>query len=224
MTSYPTVSCGPWRVWKRKWLHVKELRGRERQELWCPVAKWGDALLRQEVVSQRRGLKGMPLFLSKRVTEGPEWRTYTQKNHMTHRNHVSRAPAANQSNQYKDQGCCPSPAGQSIVQLTPSSQDPPPHPTPLAGKKEWKNKTYLLQTTDSEGHDLAREGREKRWEWVSNWTRQNFLIMRNDSKAVGLSQDVTEGQEREVVIGRERESFKSCTSMNIENSLYLIQS
>lgn len=222
MTSYPTVSCGPCRVWKRKWLHVKELRDRERQELWCPVAKWGDALLRQEVVSQWHGLKGMPLFLSKRVTEGPEWRTYTQKNHVTHRNHVSRAPAANQSTQYKDQGCCPSPAGQSTTySLFPRPSSSPNTP----GRKEGVKKQNISPPDHRFWRSRSSQrGKEKEMRVRFNWTRQNFLIMRNDSKAVGSSQDVTEGQEREVVIGRERASFKSCTSLNIENSLYLIQS
>lgn len=101
---YPAISCGPWSTWKITWLHVKELR--QRQELWCPIAKWGEAILRQEVVSQWYDLKRMPLFLSKRVIEGPQccW-THTQKNQATQRNHISRAPAANQSNQWKDQDC-----------------------------------------------------------------------------------------------------------------------
>lgn len=60
---YPAISCGPWSTWKITWLHVKDLR--ERQELWCPIAKWGEVILRQEVVSQWHDLKRMPLFLSK---------------------------------------------------------------------------------------------------------------------------------------------------------------
>lgn len=222
MTSYPTVSCGPCRV-----------NGRENDSMW---RSWG--IGRGRNCGAQWPSEGMPYWDRRLWANGMAWKGYhcsflrgwqrDQREEHTLRKttwHTETMSAEPQqpikvpSTKIR----AAAPHRQVRVQLTPYFQDSPPHPTPLAGK-EWRNKIYLLQTTDSEGHDLAREGREKRWEWVSNWTRQNFLIMRNDSKAVGSSQDVTEGQEREVVIGGEWESFKSCTSLNIENSLYLIQS
>lgn len=49
-------------------------------------------------------------------------------------------------------------------------------------------------------------------------------LMGNDSKPVGSPQNVTEGQEREVMIGRKQETVHACTSLSSENSQYLIQS
>ena len=48
--------------------------------------------------------------------------------------------------------------------------------------------------------------------------------MRNDFKVVGPSQHVTKEQERKMMIEREQENFNACTSLNVENSVYLIQS